>query len=174
MHLFHLRLHSQHAQEPGHTGRHRQIHTWIIDVKITNLFIITLQDARMMPVSVWHRPSRCKNKWHIPVFETKKQVCDHDLLFSYQCSQLRCVFAWVCFFSICLCSIWMTLIFFSSHQFCFIYLWKNAFLWTRISWISWIRLFNTRHGDNFTWRGKLDLCKNTCFWIITRIAVSQV
>lgn len=89
-------------------------------------------------------------------------------------SQLRCVFAWVCFFSICLRSIWMTLIFFSSHQFCFIYLWKNAFLWTRISWISWLRLFNTRHGDNFTWRGKLDLCKNTCFWIITRIAVFQV
>lgn len=46
---FHLGLHSQHAQQPGHTVRHRQIHTWIIDIKITNLFIITLQREKMMP-----------------------------------------------------------------------------------------------------------------------------
>lgn len=43
VHPFHLGLHSQHAQQLGHILRHTRIHTRIIDIKITNLFIITLQ-----------------------------------------------------------------------------------------------------------------------------------
>ena len=63
MHPFHLGLHSQHAQKPGHTLRHTHTHSntdyWYQDHKSVHNYITAWGDDAT--VSVSRRPNNCKN-----------------------------------------------------------------------------------------------------------------